>query len=79
MAEITKQQAETYLQDRGASCPKCGGNIEGGEMRFDGGEIAQTVTCSDCGIEFVDVYRLTAIADADGTTLASIAIEAERV
>jgi hypothetical protein len=79
MPEITKKQAEKYLETRGASCPKCGGNIEGGELRFEGGEIAQTINCTDYGIEFVDVYRLTAIADADGNTLASIAIEAETV
>jgi len=47
-------------------------------MDFDSGEIAQRISCHECGERWTDVYKLAAVADADsGATIASISIQAE--
>lgn len=73
------EKARRYLELRGLTCPFCGSrDIEGGSMDFEAGEIAQRISCHDCGERWTDVYKLAAVADADsGATLASISIPAE--
>jgi hypothetical protein len=71
------EKGAAYLKIRGASCPHCGGSIEGSGMDFNGGEIIQKIACSDCHATWNDVYTLTAITTRDGKTIASIAIPAE--
>lgn len=77
---MNPRKAKQYLENRGASCPFCGsGDIEGGSMNFEAGEIAQRISCHDCGERWTDVYKLAAVADADsGATVASICIPAEQ-
>ena len=73
------EQAKEYLEQHGLVCPFCGfWSIEGGSMDFDAGEIAQRISCHNCGERWTDIYKLAAVADSDsGTTLASISIPAE--
>jgi hypothetical protein len=73
------EQANEYLEQHGLVCPFCGSwGIEGGSMDFDAGEIAQRISCHNCGERWTDVYKLAAVGDSDsGATLASISIPAE--
>ena len=73
------EQANEYLEQHGLVCPFCGSwDIEGGSMDFDAGEIAQRISCHNCGERWTDVYKLAAVGDSDsGATLASISIPAE--
>ncbi len=73
------EKAKEYLQQYGLVCPFCGSwDIEGGSMDFDWGEIAQRISCHECGETWTDVYKLAVVADSDsGATIASISIEAE--
>jgi formate dehydrogenase maturation protein FdhE len=72
------KQAKKYLEQRGLGCPFCGsGDIEGGSMDFEAGEIAQRMSCYECNERWTDVYKLAAVADPDsGTIVASISIQA---
>lgn len=76
---MNPEKAKHYLQKHGLQCPYCDSrDIEGGSMDFEAGEIAQKISCHDCGEMWTDVYRLVAVADADsGETIASIPIPAE--
>lgn len=76
---MNPKKAKQYLEQRGRSCPFCGSwDIEGGSMSFEAGEIAQRISCHKCQEQWTDVYKLTAVADADsGETIASISIPAE--
>jgi hypothetical protein len=73
------KQAKEYLEERGRACPFCGsGDIEGGSMNFEAGEIAQRISCHECSERWTDVYKLIAVADANsGEIIASISIPAE--
>jgi transcription elongation factor Elf1 len=73
------KQAKKYLERRGLACPFCGsGDIEGGSMDFEAGEIAQRISCHKCDERWTDVYKLVAVADSDsGAIIASISIKAE--
>jgi transposase-like protein len=73
------KQAKKYLVQRGLACPFCGsGDIDGGSMDFEAGEIAQRISCHECNERWTDVYKLAAVADSDsGAIIASISIEAE--
>lgn len=45
---------------QGCVCPVCGeDSVEGGEVDIDGREASQTVFCTACEAEWVDVYVLT--------------------
>jgi len=76
---MNPEKAKEYLEQRGLVCPFCGSaDIRGGSMDFDAGEIAQRISCLDCGETWTDVYKLVAVADADsGETIASMRIPAE--
>ena len=73
------EKAKQYLEQHGLECPFCGSaDIAGGSMSFDWSEIAQEVSCHECGEMWTDVYKLAGVADADsGEIVASISIEAE--
>jgi hypothetical protein len=72
------KQAKKYLERRGLGCPCCGsGDIEGGSMDFEAGEIAQQMSCHECNERWTDVHKLAAVADPDsGAIIASISIQA---
>jgi hypothetical protein len=76
---MNQERAGRYLELRGLVCPFCGSHdIEGGSMDFGAAEIAQRISCHDCGERWTDVYKLAAVADPDsGATVASISIPAE--
>jgi hypothetical protein len=73
-----QEKGAAYLKNRGASCLHCGGSIEGSSMDFNGGEIVQKISCTDCGENWNDIYTLTAITTRDGKTIASMAIPEEK-
>lgn len=77
---MNPENARQYLENRGVSCPFCGsGDIEGGSMDFEVGEIAQRISCHECGEMWTDVYKLAAVANAEsGAMIASIPIPAEQ-
>jgi hypothetical protein len=74
---MTGQDGIKYLENRGAGCPHCGGSIEGGSMSFESGEICQQISCTDCGEEWNDIYKLTAITTLDGGLIVAVAIPVE--
>ena len=76
---MNPEKAKKYLEQHGLACPFCcSRDIEGGSMNFESGEIAQRISCHKCNETWTDVYKLTAVADADsGETIASISIPAE--
>ena len=57
---IPKGMTETKLYD-GAACPKCGGKdiVAGNQENHDVKEIAQNVSCENCGSSWVEFYKLT--------------------
>ncbi len=56
MSEFNKQK---YLESEGSQCPFCGeGNLEGHSLDFEGGGIFQNITCTSCGQEWTDHYKL---------------------
>jgi hypothetical protein len=51
-----------YIDHQGTTCPYCGGkDLEGGSFNADGGYAWQSITCSGCGCEWDDVYRLVEV------------------
>ena len=50
-----------YVEKKGVRCPddNCGSvNIEGGPVEIDASVAIQECVCSDCGLQWSDVYRL---------------------
>jgi len=55
-------EKKSYVVTGGVSCPFCRSkDIEGGHIEVDAGSAWQPVTCSACGREWEDVYRLVDI------------------
>ena len=51
---------EEYVSRSGNVCPFCGNlEVEGGATSVDGKEAWQTVQCSACEKEWLDIYVLT--------------------
>ncbi len=60
------KQAKKYLEQRGLACPFCSSrDIEGGSMNFEASEIAQSISCHESDEQWMDVYKLVAVADAE--------------
>jgi len=76
---MNPEKARRYLEKYGLVCPFCDSqDIEGGSLDFEAGEIAQKISCHNCGEMWTDVYKLVALANADsGETIASISVPAE--
>lgn len=56
---ITETQTKKYVAQGGVRCPVCNSeNIEGSSIEVDAGGAYQEMTCTDCGEEWQDVYRL---------------------
>lgn len=60
-----KTQAE-YLKKGGENCPVCNNDqIEGGFVDVNEGFADQHMTCSDCGAQWVDSYKLFRFTDVE--------------
>ena len=58
---MTPEKAKKYLEQYGLACPFCGSrDIEASSMDFEAGEIAQRISCHECGERWTDVYKLAA-------------------
>jgi hypothetical protein len=55
------------------TCPFCGGGITAGEMTGDGQSQYQETGCRDCGAEFCETYRMSAVTIDRMPTLDAIA------
>jgi hypothetical protein len=61
---ITDEQAQAYLARRGEGCPVCGETaLEGDSYGWVDGTIYQSITCTACGENWVDVYELDRILE----------------
>ena len=50
---------EIYIKAKGLICPYCRAeSIEGGFIQVEAGEAFQDMSCSQCGNQWQDVYRL---------------------
>ena len=48
-----------YIEHQGTSCPYCGSvDLDRGSFEADAGYAWQSVTCTGCGQEWEDIYRL---------------------
>lgn len=62
--EITTEQAQAYLDKRGADCPVCGDSrIEGDSYEMIDGTIYRSMQCTECGAQWEDAYELNRIVD----------------
>jgi hypothetical protein len=60
---LSDAQKAAYVASGGSECPFCGGTeMLGHEMNFEGGGIAQEITCQ-CGRSWWDVYTLSGMED----------------
>jgi hypothetical protein len=65
--KMTAFQAKSYLDGEGAVCPYCSApDISGGPLEVDGGVATQTIRCSSCDEQWIDVYSLVGVCQADG-------------
>ena len=65
--EMTPTQARTYLLNGGTTCPFCDSPaIEGTELTVDEGVCTQGISCTECGRQWTDVYRLVGVANERG-------------
>jgi transcription elongation factor Elf1 len=60
MKQLTKKEKAKYIKGDGNKCPKCGSSdIVGDSVEIDAGGAWQSVSCSECEAEWVDIYKLT--------------------
>lgn len=65
--KMTASQAKSYLDGEGDACPYCNAtDISGGPLEVDGGVVTQTMRCYSCDENWIDVYSLVGICQADG-------------
>ena len=67
MTDLTSEQ---YCVYNGQHCPSCkSSNIFSGDLDWnDGGQVTQAVSCSDCRMNWTDVYDLSGYTDLEGET-----------
>lgn len=59
MTKVRKLSDEEYVSGGGTHCPFCGSeDITGSSVEVDSGVVTQGVSCSACGEDWTDVYRL---------------------
>ena len=65
MYKLTREQKDRYLKCEFSRCPDCKSDrIESVEFDFDfieSNEIRQEIHCLECGISWIDIYKLTDI------------------
>jgi transcription elongation factor Elf1 len=72
MAKLTARQRQRYLDSRGSRCPFCeSDNITAASNEADADYITQEVACDDCGEEWMDLFTLADVLNADGSEAAT--------
>lgn len=69
MGQITRQQRHTYVKEGGNACPHCGSRSMTSEIvQYDrlSGVIDVEVECMKCKNQWIDIFTLSNILDADG-------------
>ena len=64
--ETQFEQAEKkYIEAGGVECLYCGSSagLEGGSIDIEFGEAHQEITCSECGRDWVDSYKLVGVIE----------------
>ena len=57
--KLTEWQITAYVRRGGSGCPRCGSNnINGGGVEVDIGGAWQSVSCTECELEWTDIYNL---------------------
>jgi ssDNA-binding Zn-finger/Zn-ribbon topoisomerase 1 len=63
---LTRGQKRKYVQGGGVRCPYCQSQeLEAGQGEFDADFAWVTVTCTDCGEEWHEVFHLATINPLD--------------
>jgi Zn ribbon nucleic-acid-binding protein len=64
---LTFKSKTDYVRAGGNHCPYCGSeDITGSHMEVDGRDAWQEVTCTNCGRDWRDVYRLADVEASRG-------------
>lgn len=69
MGALSSRQRHEYMETGGACCPACGSRSMASEIReFDRrqGFIDVEVRCIKCNLEWMEVFTMTNVLDADG-------------
>lgn len=65
---LTRKQIADYKKDS-SHCPRCYGSAYTGEsLDVDNGCVYQNCSCSDCGLEWTDEYKLSGFTYQEGET-----------
>jgi len=63
---LTKKERNAYLKDTKGCCPFCKSNdIVGGPVEIGKNSAFQSVSCTDCGRDWQDIYTLTGVQETD--------------
>jgi len=62
--QFEKAEAK-YIEAGGVECLYCGSSagLEGGSIDIEFGEAHQEITCSECGRDWVDSYKLVGVIE----------------
>lgn len=64
-ANLTPEQKAAYLADDSA-CPFCSStNFVGEQLERTGNEVHQSITCDDCGRNWLDIYKLSDVEEGE--------------
>jgi len=59
---LSEEAKADYIKHGGTQCPFCGSEIiEGHSVELDQGYAVQSITCTACGKDWTDVYKLSRI------------------
>ena len=62
MEKLSEKRRLNHVVTKGVVCPYCGDeSIEGDPVDIDNGEARQVVHCSNCMMDWTDVYTLSSI------------------
>ena len=63
---LRKKTIDSYIKRNGDGCLFCNShNVEGRNLDLDEGAYRQTMSCSDCGHEWIDVYQLVRVIEIE--------------
>jgi transcription elongation factor Elf1 len=67
--KLTRSLQAKYLKAKGMRCPFCNSkNLDADKLDADGPEATANVICNDCSEEWVDIYTLTGVEQAEELT-----------
>lgn len=61
---ILNRKIRGYLKDA-SDCLMCGGLVEGDSINVEGNEVSQLISCTECGAEYHDIYKLKSVEIVD--------------